>query len=249
MPLSDLAIRRSQPTDKPQKLSDGGGLYLLVTPAGAKYWRLKYRFAGKEKLLALGVVYPEITLARARDRRSEARFLLTSGVDPSEHRKASRAALEGLAANGFEVVAREWFGKFSTRWSASHAGKIIGRLERDLFPWLGSRPIAEIKAPELLSCLRRIENRGALETAHRVLQNSGQVFRYAIATGRADRDPSADLRGALAPWKPQHYPPRPIRPPSATDARDRGVRGWIRRQGDVADGSAGLRAPRRTAPG
>lgn len=205
MPLSDLAIRRSQPSEKPQKLSDGGGLYLLVTPVGAKYWRLKYRFAGREKLLALGV-YPEVTLARARDRRSEARSLLASGVDPSEQRKAARAAREGLAANGFEIVAREWFGKFSARWSASHAGKIIGRLERDLFPWLGSRPIAEIKAPELLRCLRRIENRGALETAHRVLQNSGQVFRYAIATGRADRDPSADLRGALAPWKPQHYP-------------------------------------------
>lgn len=205
MPLSDTAIRKAKPADKTQRLFDGGGLYLEITPAGGKLWRQKYRFGGKEKRLAHGT-YPEVSLAEARERRDNARRLLAAGTDPGEHRKAEKQAGEDRAANSFEAVAREWFGKFAPNWAASHAGKIMGRLENDLFPWIGSRPVAEIKAPELLRCLRRIESRGALETAHRVLQNAGQVFRYAIATGRADRDPSTDLRGALAPWKPQHYP-------------------------------------------
>lgn len=205
MPLSDAAIRKAKPADKTQRLFDGGGLYLEITPAGGKLWRQKYRFGGKEKRLAHGT-YPEVSLAEARERRDNARRLLAAGTDPGEHRKAEKQAGEDRAANSFEAVAREWFGKFAPNWVASHAGKIMGRLENDLFPWIGSRPVAEIKAPELLRCLRRIESRGALETAHRVLQNAGQVFRYAIATGRADRDPSTDLRGALAPWKPQHYP-------------------------------------------
>lgn len=202
---SDTAIRKAKPTDKTQRLFDGGGLYLEITPAGGKLWRQKYRFGGKEKRLAHGT-YPEVSLAEARERRDDARKLLAAGTDPGEHKKAEKQAGEDRAANNFEAVAREWFGKFAPNWAASHAGKIMGRLENDLFPWIGSRPVAEIKAPELLRCLRRIESRGALETAHRVLQNAGQVFRYAIATGRADRDPSTDLRGALAPWKPQHYP-------------------------------------------
>ncbi|MBN8492755.1 MAG: integrase arm-type DNA-binding domain-containing protein [Burkholderiales bacterium] len=205
MPLSDTAIRKAKPADKIQRLFDGGGLYLEITPAGSKLWRQKYRIAGKEKRLAHGT-YPEVSLAEARARREAARKLLANGIDPGEQKKAEKAAGEERAANNFEAVAREWHGKFSPGWAASHSGKIMGRLENDLFPWIGNRPVAEIKAPELLRCLRRIENRGALETAHRVLQNAGQVFRYAIATGRADRDPSADLRGALAPWKPQHYP-------------------------------------------
>lgn len=205
MPLSDTAIRKAKPADKIQRLFDGGGLYLEITPAGSKLWRQKYRIAGKEKRLAHGT-YPEVSLAEARARREAARKLLANGIDPGEQKKAEKAAGEERAANNFEAVSREWHGKFSPGWAASHSGKILGRLENDLFPWIGSRPVAEIKAPELLRCLRRIENRGALETAHRVLQNAGQVFRYAIATGRADRDPSADLRGALAPWKPQHYP-------------------------------------------
>jgi len=205
MPLSDVVIRKAKPADKIQRLFDGGGLYLEITPAGGKLWRQKYRFAGKEKRLAHGT-YPEVTLGEARARREAARKLLANGTDPGEQKKADRAAGEERAANSFEAVAREWHGKFSKNWADSHASKIMGRMENDLFPWIGSRPVAEIKAPDLLRCLRRIESRGALETAHRVLQNSGQVFRYAIATGRADRDPSTDLRGALAPWKPQHYP-------------------------------------------
>ena len=205
MPLTDTAIRKAKPTDKTQRLFDGGGLYLEITPAGGRRWRQKYRFNGKEKLLAHGT-YPEVSLAGARERREAARKLLADGTDPGEQKKAEKIAGIERAANNFESVAREWFGKFSANWAASHAGKIMGRMENDLFPWLGNRPVAEITAPELLRCLRRIESRGALETAHRVLQNAGQVMRYAIATGRADRDPSADLRGALAPWKPKHYP-------------------------------------------
>lgn len=204
MPLSDSAIRSAKPSGKPRRLFDAGGLYLEVSPAGGKLWRLKYRFGGKEKRLALGA-YPVIGLKDARDKRDKARKLLDAGVDPSEQRKAEKAAGGERAANSFEVVAREWFAKQSTQWAPNHAGKIIARLERDLIPWLGARPIAEITAPELLKVLRRIEDRGALETAHRAVQNCGQIFRYAIQTGRAERDPAADLRGALTPWKPVHF--------------------------------------------
>jgi len=211
MSLTDVAIRKAKPginpkgeaTPKPYKLGDAGGLYLEVSPKGGKWWRLKYRYEGKEKRISLGT-YPDTSLALAREKRDAARKLLAAGVDPGEHRKAEKVAGEDRAANSFEVVAREWFAKHSPQWAPGHANKIIRRLERDLFPWLGSRPIAKITAPELLTALHRIENRQALETAHRVLQNSGQVFRYAIATGRAERNPAADLRGALAPWKPVH---------------------------------------------
>jgi integrase len=205
MALTDTAIRNAKPADKPTKLTDGGGLYLLLKPNGARWWRLDYRFGGKRKTLSMGV-YPDVGLKDARARRDEARKLLAADVDPGENRKAVKAAKVEQGANSFEVVGREWFAKISPSWAKGHADKIIRRLERDLFPWLGSRPIAEITGPELLQTLRRIEARGVLETAHRALQNSGQVFRYAVQTGRAQRDPSADLRNALTPWKPKHYP-------------------------------------------
>ena len=204
MKLTDTAIRNAKPGDKPRKLPDGGGLYLLLNPSGSRWWRLKYRHGGKEKLLSLGT-YPDSSLADSRAKREQARKLLAAGVDPSEHRKAERIAGAERAANSLEVVAREWFAMQSALWVPGHAIKIIRRLECDLFPWIGARPIADVTAPELLRTLRRIEERGALETAHRALQNCGQIFRYAIATGRAPRDPSADLRGALAPWKSLHY--------------------------------------------
>ena len=200
MPLTDTAIRTAKPAEKTQKLFDGGGLYLEVAPAGGKWWRLKYRFGGKEKRISLGV-YPAVGLKEARDRRDEARKLLANDIDPGENRKAQKAAKVERAANSFEVIAREWFAKHSPGWATGHAAKIMGRLEKDAFPWLGSRPIAEINAPELLTVLRRVEARGALDTAHRVHQNCGQIFRYAVATGRAERDPSADLRCALPPAK------------------------------------------------
>lgn len=215
MPLTDTAIRNAKPGKKPMRLFDGGGLYLEIAPSGGKWWRLKYRFAGKEKRISLGV-YPEVTLAGrkdkstgewidgARDKRDKARRLLAEGIDPSEHRKAINSARGEQAANSFEIVAREWFGKHAPNWAASHADRIIRRLENDVFPWIGARPIAKVTAPELLAVIRRIEARGALETAHRVLRSCGRVFRYAIATGRADRDVSLDLRGALPPVKGGH---------------------------------------------
>lgn len=198
--LTDSAVRNAKAREKPYKLSAGGGLYLLINPTGSRWWRLKFRVGGKEKLLSLGV-YPDISLKVARDRRDEARRLLASGVDPSAHRKAEKVA----DADSFEAVAREWFAKFSVNWAPSHSEKVLRRLEVDLFPWLGSRPVRSITAPELLSCLRRIEARGALDTAHRAHQNCGQVMRYAIATGRAERDPAADLRGALPPVTGGHF--------------------------------------------
>lgn len=203
MPLSDTAIRKMKPTEKIQRLFDGGGLYLEVSPAGGKWWRLKYRYGGKEKRLSLGT-YPDTGLADARSKRDAARRLLAGGTDPGEHRKAEKAAGEDRAANSLEVVAREWHAKQATKWVKDHADRTMLRLENDIFPWLGKRPIAEVTAKELLAAVNRIADRGAVESAHRALQTCGQVFRYAIATGRADRNPAADLRGALPPVKQTH---------------------------------------------
>lgn len=201
--LTDPKCKNAKSQDKPYKLSDEKGMYLEIMPNGSKYWRMKYRFGGKEKRLALGV-YPEIGLKEARAKRDDARKLLSDGVDPGENRKAMKAA---QVADGetFEVVAREWYAKNAPSWADNHGNRVIRRLERDIFPWLGNAPIRNIDAPKLLGALRRIEERGAVETAHRALQNCGQVFRYAIATGRADRDLSADLKGALPPVKGGHF--------------------------------------------
>ena len=203
MTLTDVTIRKARPADKTQRLFDGGGMYLEVSPAGGKWWRLKYRFGGKEKRLSLGT-YPDTGLADAREKRDAARKLLAAGVDPGEQRKAAKAAGEDRAANSFEVVAREWHARQSATWVELHASRIMLRLENDVFPWLGSRAIAEVTAKELLATVNRIVDRGAVESAHRVLQNCGQVLRYAIATGRAERNPAADLRGALPPVKQSH---------------------------------------------
>jgi len=202
MALSDVAVRKAKPRTKPYKLHDDRGLYLLVNAVG-RYWRYDYRFAGKRKTAALGV-YPDVSLKQARERQDEVRKQLANGVDPSHARKAAKTAARGGASNSFEAVAREWYAKHSPNWVASHSDRILRRLESDIFPWLGGRPIAEITAPDLLAAIRRVESRGALETAHRALQNCGQIFRYAIATGRADRNVAADLRGALPPAKGQH---------------------------------------------
>ncbi|MBT7936825.1 MAG: integrase arm-type DNA-binding domain-containing protein [Nitrospina sp.] len=202
MPLTNTTIRNAKPGEKTCKLYDERGLYLEVSPNGGKWWRLKYRYNGKEKRLSLGV-YPDVTLKMARERRDESRKLLADNIDPSEHRKAQKGGRgEG---NSFEVVAREWFAKYSQNWTPDHGHRIIRRLERDIFPWIGDKPVGEITAPELLSVIQRIEKRGALETTHRALGNCGQVFRFAIATGRAERDPSGDLRGALPPAKGEHF--------------------------------------------
>ncbi|MEO5334964.1 MAG: tyrosine-type recombinase/integrase [Magnetococcus sp. YQC-5] len=202
MPLSDTAIRNAKPTDKPFKLADSGGMYLLVNQAG-RYFRMDYRFDGKRKTLALGV-YPDVGLKLARERRDSARRLLDEGIDPGEHRKVTRVTTVSRMEDSFEAVAREWYARNLAKWVESHADDIIRRLERDVFPWVGARPSKEITAPELLTLLRRIEERGTIETAHRVKSICSRVFRYAIATGRVDRDPAADLRGALAPVVTSH---------------------------------------------
>lgn len=204
MALTDTAIKTAKPGVKAVKISDSDGLYLLVQPSGGKWWRFDYRFDGKRKTLSMGV-YPDVGLKDARARRDEARRQVANGVDPSAYRKASKTARAEAVANSFEAVAREWLTKHSPGWAKSHADKIIRRLENDVFPWLGSRPIADILAPDLLTTVRRIEGRGAVDTAHRALQNCGQIFRYAVATGRALRDPTGDLRGALPPRRTGHF--------------------------------------------
>jgi integrase len=203
MKLNDVAVRKAKPEAKAYRMADGGGMYLEVTPNGSKYWRLAYRHGGKQKTLALGV-YPDVPLTLARARRDDARKLLAQDIDPGEQKKAVKAAGAEKAANSFEVVAREWLAKHGKTLVASHTDRIVRRFEKDIFPWIGSKPIADITAPELLAVARRIESRGALETAHRALQNCGQVLRYAVATGRALRDVTGDLRGALPPAKETH---------------------------------------------
>lgn len=203
MALSDTGIRKTKPTDKPQKLTDGSGLYLLLNPNGSRWWRLDYRFSGKRKTLSMGT-YPDTGLADARAKRDEARSLLAAGVDPGEHRKATKVAGADRAANSFAVVAEEWLAK--QKMAPATLAKARWTLDDLVFPWIGDRPIAEIDPPEMLRLLRRIEDRGAHETAHRTKQRCGQIFRYAIATHRATRDPTADLRGALTPAKTTHRP-------------------------------------------
>ena len=198
IPLSDMKIQKAKPNDKSITLFDGGGLFLMVTPSGGKLWRFKYRFNGKEKKIAFGS-YPEISLQDARQRRHDARKLLANNVDPGAVKKALKESRADSDANSFEVVAREWHKKFKESWSPSHAHVTITRLERDIFPWLGKRPISEIEAIEVLTVLQRIESRGAIETARRMKIVCGQVFRYGVATGRAKRDQTADLKGALKP--------------------------------------------------
>jgi len=237
MPLTVTLIRNTKSREKTFKLYDERGMYLEVSPNGGKWWRLKYRFSGKEKRFSLGV-YPDISLKMARDRRDEARKLLADGIDPSQNRKALKAKKIEIFGNSFEVVAREWFTQQCSNWSTKHADRIISRLERDIFPWIGSKPITEIEPPELLSVIRRIENRGALETAHRALGNCGQIFRFAIATCRAKNDPSNELRGALPPSRGEHFP-------SVTEPK---LVGELLRVIDGYEGTLTVRCALRLAP-
>lgn len=198
--LTDLALRKAKPGDKP--LRDGGGLYALPGANGRHGWRLDYRVHNTRKTISLGV-YPDVPLTEARKRRDEARQMVAAGIDPSENRKAEKAAGVDRAANSFEVIAREWLGRQA--WVPGYKDKVAAWMGNDVFPYIGSRPIAEVTAPEFLRVARRIEERGAIESAHRIMQNCGQVMRYAIATGRADRNPVADLKGALTPAKESHH--------------------------------------------
>lgn len=194
--LSDTAVRNAKPKEKPYKIADSDGLFLLVMPNGSKYWRLRYFFGGKEKTLALGV-YPDVPLSEARDRRAEAKKLLASGNDPGKVKKQAKQEATIKAANTFEAIAREWYGHRKHEWAPKTSGMVLVRLEQHILPKLGPRPIAEITAPEVLTVLRVVEASGALEMTRRVAHIIGQVFMYAIATGRAERNPVNDLRGAL----------------------------------------------------
>ncbi len=196
MALSDAKVRNAKPLAKPYKISDGEGMFLLVAPSGSKYWRLKYHFAGREKLLALGV-YPDVGLSDARERRGRARKSLAAGIDPGQSKKEAKHQAVAKATNTFETLAREWFEKRRHEWAPSSVRTAKIRLELHLIPKLGPRPISEISAAEILAALRVVEARGTLDTAKRLMQTCGQVFMYAIATGRAERNPIPDLRGAL----------------------------------------------------
>jgi len=199
--LTETAIRAARATQKPAKLFDAGGLYLLVNPNGSRWWRLKYRVAGNEKLLSLGV-YPDVSLKRAREKRDDARRMLADGIDPSAKRQAMKAA----RSDTFEAIAREYFEVRRKALAPGTFAKRVKRFEDFVFPYLGKQPITAITEPEFLAVLKRVEARGKHETAHRLRSESGQIFRYGIATGRADRDVSADLRGALAPVIVTNHP-------------------------------------------
>lgn len=204
MKLTDKSCKGAKPAEKPYKIFDGGGLYLEVMPNGNKLWRLKYYFLGKEKRFSLGA-YPLISLAEAREKRDQAKKLITQNIDPSTHKMDEKKEISRNALRTFEVVAREWHENQKGRWSDNHYNNVLHRLETDIFPFIGKMPIAEIEAPDLLDALRKIEKRGALDLAGRARQICGQVFRYGIQTGRCKRDPSADLRGALKTRKTEHF--------------------------------------------
>lgn len=200
MSLTDKAIKSLKPKGKFYAVADSNGLNLRIMPNSKKYWRYRYQHLGKEKMLGLGI-YPLISLAEARAKRDKARKLLLDGIDPSAHRKTQKLSQHQKQENSFEIITREWFNQQKSKWVDSHANKIIRRFERDLFRHLGKQPLTELTPPQLLAVLRKIEHRSAIETAHRALSNCGRVFRYAIATGRAERDSTQDLKGALSTAK------------------------------------------------
>jgi integrase len=204
MALTDIQIRNARPEAKQYKLSAGKGLYLIVAPNGGKWWRVRYRFDGKQKELSAGT-YPDVTLKAASIKRDDIRRMVADGLDPLYERKIDKLSKRSNSENSFEAVTREWHLKLKANWSKDHAERTLTRFEKDVFPWIGSREANQINAPELLAVLRRVESRGALDTAHRIHQQTSQVFRYAIATGRAERDPASDLKGALPPVRVKHH--------------------------------------------
>lgn len=239
MALSDLAVRSAKPRDKAYKLADGRGLHLLVAPTGGKLWRFRYRVEGREKLLSLGI-YPDVSLAKARERCSEARALLAEGIDPSVHRKVAKTMREGLKENTFEVIGRRWYAMTAPKLADTTKEKLLRRLEVDVFPVIGHRPIAELGAPDLLAVIRRIEGRGAMDIARRMHNVCGRIFRYAVGHGLTERDPSRDieLRDILPPEDVQHHA-------SLTDPND--VAGLLRAI-DEFTGSFTTRCALRLAP-
>lgn len=203
MGLSDRAISGLKATGKVQKHFDGGGLYIYVSPNGNKLWRMAYRYGGKTKTLSFGP-YPLVSLKAAREKRDDAKTKLLEDIDPGALKQQMRRGFDA-GEDSFAAIAREWHVKFQKTWTKEHGEKILARLEKDVFPYVGRRPMMDIKPPELLQAIRCIESRGALETAHRTLQICGKIFKYAVATSRAERDISADLKGALPPNKVRHH--------------------------------------------
>jgi len=205
MPLTDTTCRNARSAEKPLKISDGGGLFLLIQPTDSKLWRMAYRFQNKQKTLAFGA-YPAVSLKDARAKRDSAKELLAKGIDPGEVKRMEKRDAKIAGLNTFEAIAREWFNARRAGWTAGYSDRLLRRLEADLFPRIGLRPISEIEPLELLECIRVVEKRGAVEIAKRLLQSSGQIFRYGVASGRAFRDPSQDLRGALqSPGPTKHH--------------------------------------------
>ncbi|AXB20998.1 tyrosine-type recombinase/integrase [Salmonella enterica subsp. enterica serovar Newport] len=205
MKLTARQISTAKPTEKPYKLSDGGGLYLLVNPNGSRYWRMKYRYAGKEKLLSIGV-YPDVTLAEARDKRTQAKRILAAGDDPSEVKQAEREAKNLAVNNSFELLALEWHEHKKPNWSSGYADDIMEYLRKDIFPYIGKKAITDIKPITMLSVLKKMEERGVLDKLKKTRQACRQIFTYAIITGRAEFNPVTDLAGALKTPKQQHFP-------------------------------------------
>lgn len=205
MALTDVKVRSAKPTDKPYKLTDGEGMHLMVHPNGSKYWRLQYRFDGKQKMLALGI-YPEISLSEARQRRDEAKRQVANAIDPSEQKKVEKQARKATVENTFKAIALEWHEYKRPNWSKGYAEDIMEAFENDIFPDIGKRPIAEIKPLEVLSSLRKLEKRGVLDKLRKIRQACNQVFRYAIVTGRAETNPASELASALTAPKSTHYP-------------------------------------------
>lgn len=235
MPLKDDDVRKEKPGAKPRKIADSGGLFLLVNPNGSKLWRFKFRINGKEKALALGA-YPDVSLRKARDRRDEARRMVADGIDPAAERQRAKAEAKG--ADTFAAVAAEWLERQRPTWTEGHARTVRARLENDVLPYLGKRAIREIEPPDVLAVLRRVEERGAIETAHRIKTVCAQVFAYAVATTKADRNPVTDLKGALT-----SVTPRPMA--AVTDPREIGA---LLRSIDDYKGTAVVRAAFRLAP-
>ena len=205
MPLTDIQIKRAKPQDKPYTLNDGQGLSLLINPDGSKGWRFRFRFAGKARLMSFGS-YDLVSLAEAREKRDTARKQVANGIDPVEERKAQKLAQQLSTENSFEAICREWHTNKADRWTVAYREEIIKTFEQDVFPFIGKRPISEIKPLELLEVLRRIEKRGALEKTRKVRQRCGEVYRYAIITGRAEYNPAPDLAIALTVPKQKHHP-------------------------------------------
>ncbi|MDB6086855.1 MAG: integrase [Gammaproteobacteria bacterium] len=220
--LNDTMIRTIKPGQKPQKLFDTGGLYLLLQPNDARYWRLKYRLHGIEKTLSLGV-YPEVSLKQARERREKLRQQIANDIDPSGARKAEKRA----DAQSFKSVALEWHQQRVATWSKGYATQLMHRMNKNLFPWIGSKPIAKMTAADFLDCLQRIEKRGAVEMAHRARGTCSDVMRFAVATRRAERDPTVDLRGAIAPTKRKHL--ASIKDPKGIGDLMRAIDGYVGR--------------------